>query len=152
MMDKNSYLIQLSESDIVAFGKVEFPEQADEQKIFSAIWSLESQVNNGGFSQYFSSWDGETANFTPTALRRIGAKACASIVERALATVSSEPLPQSFEERSALVGSLNPEVIERLEDLDSEFFAYPDNLTNLLFEFVRSNPNAFGPVPSLSES
>lgn len=147
-MDKNSYLIQLSESKATAFGKVDFPAQPEEQKVFSAIWALESQVNNGGFSQYFASWDGETANFAPSALRRIGAQACASIVERALAVVSSEPLPQNFEERAALVGSLDSEV---LEGLDSEFFAYPDNLTNLLFEFVRNHPHAFGPIPSPTE-
>jgi Domain of unknown function (DUF4375) len=146
-MDKNSYLIQLSESDAVAFGKVEFLGQSEEQKVFSAVWALESQVNNGGFSQYISSWDGETANFAPTALRRIGAQACASIVERALAAVSVEELPQSHEERSTLVEALGSEQIRTLEALDAEFLAYPNNLTELLFKFVSANPDAFGPVP-----
>ena len=150
-MDKNRFLIQLSESKTTAFGKVDFLAQPEEQKVFSAIWALESQLNNGGFSQYFASWDGETANFAPSALRQIGAKACAAIVERALVAVSSDPLPQSQDERSALVDSLDSSVLEGLEELDSEFFAYPDNLTNLLFEFVRTHPNAFGPVPSPSE-
>ena len=147
-MDKNSYLIQLSESGATAFGKVDFLAQSGEQKVFSAIWALESEVNNGGCSQYFASSDGETAHFAPSALRRVGAQACASIVERALAEVSSGPLPHSLEERAALVEALDSGVLERLENLDSEFFAYPDNLTNLLFEFVRTHPHVFGPVPS----
>ncbi len=149
-MDKNSYLIQLSESGAAAFGKVEFLAQPEEQKVFSAIWALESEVNNGGFSQYFASGDGETAHFAPSALRRVGAQACASIVERALAAVSSEPLPHRLEERADFVDALDSEVLETLGNLDSEFFAYPDNLTDLLFEFVRAHSNVFGPVPSPS--
>lgn len=145
-MDKNSYLISLSESEKVEFGKVEFQNQSAEQRVFSAIWALESQVNNGGFFQYFSSWDGETANFAPVALRQIGANACAAIVERALKFVSEVALPDNHDERNDLIDQLGSEVEDKLNDIDSEFFAYPDNLTELLFDYVRSNPNVFGPI------
>jgi hypothetical protein len=33
-----------------------------------------------------------------------------------------------------------------LSSLDEEFIAYPDNLTDLLFEYVASHPDAFGDV------
>jgi hypothetical protein len=145
-MDKNSYLISLSESEKVEFGKVEFQNQSAEQRVFSAIWALESQVNNGGFFQYFSSWDGETANFAPVALRLIGANACAEIVERALKLVSEVALPDCHDERNDLINELGNEVEDKLNGIDSEFFAYPDNLTELLFDYVRSNPNVFGPI------
>lgn len=145
-MDKNTYLICLSESEKVEFGKVEFQNQSAEQRVFSAIWALESQVNNGGFFQYFSSWDGETANFAPVALRQIGANACAAIVERALKLVSEVALPDGHDERNDLINQLGSEAGDKLNDLNSEFFAYPDNLTELLFDYVRSNPNVFGPI------
>ena len=52
-MDKNAFLITLSESERTAFGKTEFAAQLEPQKVFSAIWELESEVNNGGFDQFF---------------------------------------------------------------------------------------------------
>jgi hypothetical protein len=51
-MNKNQILINLSESKQTGFGKQEFAEQSFPQKVFSAIWAVESEVNNGGFSQY----------------------------------------------------------------------------------------------------
>jgi hypothetical protein len=52
-MTKNQILIRLSESKQTKFGKEEFGRQSMPQKVFSAIWAVESEVNNGGFSQYF---------------------------------------------------------------------------------------------------
>jgi Domain of unknown function (DUF4375) len=147
-MDKNSYLINLSESENAEFGKIDFQNQSTEQKVFSAIWGLEGQVNNGGFSQYFSSWDGDTANFSPVALRKIGANNCANIVERALKLVSQSELPNDQDERSRLKEELSDEAKDKLYDLSSEFFTYPDDLTELLYGFVYANPNTFGKTPS----
>jgi len=60
--------------------------------------------------------------------------------------VSQEPLPASREKRSAAIDSLSTVTRTMLEDADKQFFAYPDNLTDLLFEFVRAYPEAFGTV------
>ena len=145
-MDKNALLIELSESDHTDFGRVNFAEQREEQKVFSAIWALESQVNNGGFVQYLISHDGDTADFAPRALKTIGASSCAGIVERAWKVVSNQPIPTSRESREQLAESLTDEAQAHLEDLDAEFFAYLDNLTELLFAYVQSHPAVFGPV------
>lgn len=45
-MNKNRILIDLSESKKTGFGKQEFAEQSHPQQVFSAIWALESEVNN----------------------------------------------------------------------------------------------------------
>jgi hypothetical protein len=145
-VNKNSYLIQLSASKNTDFGRVDFSKQSEVQKVFSAIWALESQVNNGGFLQYFACGDGETANFAPTALRSIGAMRCASIVAQALAAVSPDPLPDSREARVYMVNSLSKSTRKDVEKLDSQFFAYPDNLTELLFDYVSAHSEAFGSV------
>jgi hypothetical protein len=144
VMDKNAYLIDLSETVL----GLDFKDQSDIHKVFTAIWALEAEVNNGGFSQYFWNSAGSTANFAPGALRRIGASACANIVERALHAVSPRPLPEDDDARSALVDNLGDEANARLELLDSEFFAYPDNLTTLLFDFVCAHAEEFGPTPN----
>lgn len=151
-MNKNHFLIQLSESDRTEFGRVIFAEQSEQQKVFSAIWALESQVNNGGFLQYFVSSDGDTAEFAPKALRAIGALACAEVVDRALRTASPSPLPDADAEREELIDSLPEDVHERMEELDEKFLEYPDNLTDLLFAYVAGHPDAFGPVEGVEEA
>jgi hypothetical protein len=145
-MNKNMFLITLSESERTDFGRIEFARQSEEQKVFSAIWGLESQVNNGGFEQYFCNPGGEVANFAPIALARIGAHKCAAIVSDALRTVSIDPLPTDHAMRNALMRSLGSAASEELAVLNTEFFSYPEDLTDLLFEFVRVHPSIFGPI------
>lgn len=147
-LDKNACLIELSESNRTSFGRIDFRDQVEEQQVFSAIWELEGQVNNGGFAQYFTSADGHTANFAPEALRRVGANNFADIVARAFYAVSPSPLPDDQLSRQEIIDGIDEKTQDTLESLDQEFFAYPDNLTELLFEYVRSNPQVFGDVPT----
>lgn len=72
-MDKNSVLANLSESDKTRFGKESFASQSTPQKVFSAVWDVESEVNNGDFSQYFFNRSAESACFAVEALQTIGA-------------------------------------------------------------------------------
>lgn len=145
-MDKNAFLIELSESDRTDFGRVDFSDQSEDQQVFSAIWDLESQVNNGGFAQYFQTANGQAANVAPSALRTIGAVTCADIVSRALVMVAPDGLPDDQSAREQLIEALDAPAREVLEILEQEFFAYPDNLTDLLFEYVRQRPGTFGPA------
>lgn len=62
-MNKNGILLALSESDKTRFGKEDFSAQSVPQKVFSSIWAVESEVNNGGFSQYVLNQSSETAGF-----------------------------------------------------------------------------------------
>lgn len=71
MGTKNHILISLSESDKTQFGKQDFVSQSMPQKVFSSIWALESEVNNGGFAQYFLNSNSETAAFVAEALDTI---------------------------------------------------------------------------------
>lgn len=128
LMDKNSYLIELSESDGADFGRIDFAAQGQEQRVFSAIWALESQVNNGGFVQFFDNEEPDLVSFTPAALREIGAIRCSEIVSRALVF-----RPDRNSSKST----------EHLESLDSEFYGYPDDLTELLFAYVAAHPETF---------
>ena len=78
-MNKNKYLIDLSESDRTRFGKEYFVDQSLPQKVFSSIWAVKSEVNNGGFYQYFQNSSAETAPFVVQALDTIGAPLTADI-------------------------------------------------------------------------
>lgn len=146
-MNKNRVLIELSESPRTKFGKEDFAAQSLPQKVFSTIWSLESEVNNGGFVQYFQNSSGETAPFAVQALESIGAPQTAGICERAIARAFSNGLPKTAEEIALAAQTIGSEAIEDLERLDAEFMAYPHDLTELLFDYVSKHPGEFGPVP-----
>ena len=146
-MDKNGILIALSESKRTDFGKVDFADQTRPQKVFSAIWALESEVNNGGFSQYFLNSSSETAGFVAEALETIGAPQTAEICKRAITVAFPAGLPVDSEEISAAAEDFPDETGDRLDALDQEFYMYPHNLTELLFAFVSKHPEEFGELP-----
>ena len=146
-MDKNSFLIELSESERTDFGRVDFPSQSEPQQVFSAIWELESQVNNGGFEQYFTNADPGVIAFTSSALLSVGALACADIFDEAVTIAFPEGIPSEEEARYQQIASLSEEDSARLGEFDEAFFERPDDLNDLLFAFVASQPEIFGPVP-----
>lgn len=146
-MDKNGILIELSESDRTNFGKVDFQSQSFPQKVFPAIWAVESEVNNGGFSQYFLNFSGETAGFVAEALDQIGAPRTADICRRAIAVAFPAGLPSNSETISSVASDFSDETEEELNALDGEFYQYPHDLTALLFAYVSRHPEEFGELP-----
>lgn len=146
-MTKNHILIGLSTSDKTSFGKEDFASQSLPQKVFSAIWEVESEVNNGGFSQYFVNSSAESASFIAEALETIGAPNTASICRRAIAAAFPAGLPQSVEAIRLAAAEFPDEVLAALEPLDQQFFSYPHNLTDLLFAYVSGHPEEFGELP-----
>ena len=146
-MDKNGILIALSESDKTKFGKEDFSAQSPPQRVFSAIWAVESEVNNGGFSQYFLNTSCETAGFVVEALNTIGAPQTADICRRAIGSAFPEGLPADPDAISAAAVEFPDETEDELNALDGEFYQYPHNLTELLFAYVSKHPEEFGELP-----
>ena len=151
-MNRNSILIDLSESERTSFGKEDFSVQSYAQKVFSAIWAAESEINNGGFAQYFQNSSCETAPFVVAAFEAIGAPRTADICRRAIAAAFSGGLPTTPDAISAAAADFNDDTTEQLEAFDSEFFQYPHNLTDLLFTFVSQHPEEFGPLPKVDDA
>jgi hypothetical protein len=147
-MTKNHILIRLSESEKTRFGKEDFARQSLPQRVFSAIWAVESEVNNGGFSQYFLNSSAESAPFVVEALETIGAPETAGICKRAIAAAFPSGLPRSREAIRSAAADFPDEVLEKLEPLDQEFFSYPHDLAGLLFAYVSAHPQEFGPLPT----
>jgi hypothetical protein len=146
-MDKNEILIDLSESEMTKIGKEEFAQQSLPQKVFSAIWEVESEVNNGGFSQYFSNDSAESASFVVEALEKIGASKTARICHRAIVAAFPGGLPSTVEAIRSVADAFSEEILGQLEPLDQEFLSYPHNLTGLLFAYVNTHPEEFGKLP-----
>jgi len=151
MPTKNHILISLLESDKTQFRKQDFASQSTPQRVFSSIWAVEGEVNNGGFSQYFLNHSCETAAFVAEALDTIGAPRTADICRRAVATAFPAGLPPTPKAISTGAADFPDEVLEQLGTLDNEFFAYPHNLTDLLFAYVSRHPEEFGELPKADD-
>jgi hypothetical protein len=146
-MDKNHILVKLSESKKTDFGKRAFVEQSISQRVFSVVWAVESEVNNGGFSQYFHNESREAVVFVAEALDLIGAPRTASICRRAIAHAFPVGLPSTPEATSAAADWFCEDTHAKLQALDQEFMAYPHNLTDLLFAYVSKHSETFGDLP-----
>ncbi|MEZ6005871.1 MAG: DUF4375 domain-containing protein [Planctomycetota bacterium] len=148
-MDKNLYLISLSEGPGTSFGDTAFGEQSLPQQIFSCVWELESQVNMSGFRSFFESAEPDLIGATCGALVTIGASNCAQIVRAAQNVVCPGPLPETQEAMEEMIGSLTEDQEATLNELDTAFYGYPDDLTQLLYAFVEKHPEHFGETPEL---
>jgi hypothetical protein len=52
---------------------------------------------------------------------------------------------------SSAAAAFSDEVTDALHPLDNEFFAYPHNLTDLLFNYVSQHPDEFGELPKADD-
>lgn len=142
--DKTRILIDLSESPRTQFGKVSFEEQTEVQQVFSCVWGLESEVMNGGFWQYYYNTDGEAAYKAVPALEEIGARRAAEIVRHANSEFQGGVPPKDRSKRQEQLTALSETAKRHLEELSEQFIAYPDDLTVLLYDFVKRHPQEFG--------
>jgi hypothetical protein len=90
-------------------------------------------VNNGGFYQYFWNRTGALAPYVVDALKAIGAVGTAGIAQQALALVGREISWSDDAARKAHIDELSSQAKQKLHDLDQGFYAYPDDLTKLLY-------------------
>jgi hypothetical protein len=139
MQDKNKQLIALSENPAVQFWKVTYQELTAAEKVFVSIWELEAEVNNGGFLQYFFNSSGDNAKHCVPALEKIGALNVAALVRQAITVFENSDPPADSAIRQPQVEKFSDEQKKFLDELDQMFFKYPDNLTELLFDFVTKN-------------
>jgi hypothetical protein len=134
--EMNHRLVKLSESPNIRFWRIDYDQLSFPERVFGLIWELESEVNNGGFHQYFWNSTGTLAPHVVDTLKTIGAAAAAGIAQQALAVVGPD-IPWSDDAtRKTHINQLSSQAREKLHDLDQAFFAYPNDLTTLLYRYV----------------
>ena len=107
------------------------------------ILMLEGEVNNGGFDQYFFNSSGEYAHETLKALEEIKANQMAEILNSAIKEFPTLPIPKDTEQRRELMEDIPDSISDTWDKLDDEFYEYPENLTELVIEYVRANKKEF---------
>jgi hypothetical protein len=134
--EMNQRLIKFAEGPDIRFWRADYDQLSFAERVFGLIWELESEVNNGGFHQYFLNSSGTLAPDVVDALKAIGATATAGIAQQALSVVGTDISWTDDATRQAHIRQLSSQAMEKLNDLDRAFYAYPDDLTALLYRYV----------------
>lgn len=113
------------------------------QKNVIFIEMLESQINNGGFDQYFFNSSGEYAHETLKALEEINAPEIGELLNQAIKIFPSLPIPKNTEVRRELMENLPEKISDKWDKLDDEFYKYPENLAGLVIRYVKDNKEKF---------
>ena len=129
-------LIALSQSPDCRCWRLDYADLSEPERVFRAIWELQGEVGNGGFHQYFFNTSGSLAIGAADSLRVIGAATTAAIVERAVEILGRDTCWPDRDARIARFEVLSPIALEQLNSLDQAFYAYPDNLTVLLYRYA----------------
>jgi hypothetical protein len=114
---------------------VTFDDLSELDRVLITIWTLEAEVNNGGFHQYYFNSAGDWAHYAPVALRAIGAHTMADIVEHANALFGSNGPPRERAARQTVLLAF-ADGDARWGALDAQFWTYPDDVATLLQEFL----------------
>ena len=115
----------------------------ESQKVLLLVENLEREINNGGFNQFYRNSSGDFVNETIDALNLIGAKKTAEIVKDANSEFKNGSVPKDRVKRQNVMALIERKAEENWESLDSLFFEYNDNLTELLIAFVLKNRSDF---------
>ena len=130
------FLISVSENVFARSERLGFEGLTDSEKVFFCIWTLEAEVNNGGFDQFFfNSW-GKHSVEAVDAFEKIGATKTAGIVQRANSLFKNGRPPKDRTARQKELDALSQSAKDSLSRLDNEFYEYDENLEKLLHEFV----------------
>ena len=142
-MDKNRYLGELAEHPDARFWRESFESLTRPEQVFRCVWELEADVNGGGFEQYFANSGGDHAWFAGEALREIGAQRLSAITAEAVAMFGAEAPEVEQPARHTQIAHLERPVHEYWEALSEAFREYPDDLTELLYDYVAAHREAF---------
>ena len=144
LTDTNDFVVAMTEhlNNKTQYGE-DMSALSEAERIFYITQSLEMEVNNGGFSQFFYNSSGNFSNELVGAFTAIGANATAAICQKAISAFGRD-IPVDRDEREEMLDELeSDEFDEILEECDNAFYDYEDNLNELNYNFVMKNKEFF---------
>ncbi|ABV35331.1 hypothetical protein Ssed_0720 [Shewanella sediminis HAW-EB3] len=130
---------QAFEKSLLALEEKGFDGIREPERVLATIWSVEAEVNNGGFDQLFYNSAGDVAFYAAKALQSIGAYEMAAISQRALDLFGENGPPKDRDVRVEKLEKISEVNEEYLNQLDYDFTEYPDDIIELLSIYVQSN-------------
>lgn len=134
------------------YGEVSFSKMPKTLKTVYLINELESEVNNGGFLQFFTNSSGKYTNETIESLELIGANNTKNLLEKAVGImlkhnestenlnrkINSRELYEIFETSEIYD---NEVIMKELNDMDSKFYESTEPTQELKFKYFENNEN-----------
>lgn len=108
----------------------------DKELAIYTIWWLEAEVNNGGFYQYFWNSTGDHAEVALNSLDKIGATRTASLLRQAMDIAFGGVPPTSRLDRQNKLEVDEDAKMDKLGELDSEFYRYSEDFYKMLDAYV----------------
>jgi hypothetical protein len=102
------------------------------------VWSLQGEVGNGGFDQFYFNSSGDYAAETVEVLERIGAHRTAALVAEGNRLFPTQPPPKQREQRIAELDCFTDSATDAWDRLEREFYSDPDGLDDLLLAYLVS--------------
>jgi len=115
-------------------------------QVIYVTWRVDSEVNSGGFYQYFYDTNAKFTFLAQRAFTEIGAPKVAAILSKAMLRVEDK-MPQ-FLDPDRHPPPFDPkELVDNnpLVDFDNEFFDDDENLSALRVKYIRTHPQLFKP-------
>jgi hypothetical protein len=100
------------------------------------VWSLQGEVSNGSFDQFYYNSSGDFASETVSALERIGAKQTAALILEGNGLFPTQPVPSDRKQRIAELDNFTESVIDTWDRLERVFYSDPDKLDELLVAYL----------------
>ena len=141
MTDNFKFLESFLDPFFSKLDKVGFNNLSVLEKTFICIWSLEGEVNNGGFDQWFFNSSGDWAFDTPPSLVRIGAEATAGIVEEAISYFPGGNPSKDLKKRRKQMEKVTELIEAKWNKLNDKFYKYEDDLETSLVQYMKKNKN-----------
>ncbi len=109
---------------------------SDVERTVYAVYWLETEINNGGFVQFFSNSSLQFTPFIVQALLDVGLPKTAVITKNAIAALE---LPDDFSLDDVFVSALADDEDKEflLSEADTQFFEYEEDISGVLFEYIR---------------
>jgi len=114
------------------------------EKAAIAIWELDGEVNNGGFDQYFFNSSGDHALEAVPALKLVGAVKTEALVRKALTAFPHGVPSEDRDIRCEQLDRIEVGVPALWRDLEDEYYAEPEDLTELVFAYCHQRRSDFG--------
>lgn len=107
------------------------------------VEQLQMEVNNGGFDQFFFNSSGNNWRKTLDALKEMGADKTAELLKKAAEAYGCD-LPENRRLRHKnMENKANTGYEEVLEELDSEFYEYEDDIDQLIYDYCMKHRDKF---------
>ena len=147
--DKNQFVIAMSGwLDRKCKGGANTAVLSPEEKTVYVVDSFQSEVNNGGFSQYLYNGSGALAGELLASLTAIGADCTAEIYRDVLSMLPPE-LPADELLRNELLDEvITADISAVMSAADDRFYNYPDDLEELLYRFIMNHKSCFAEAES----